>query len=182
MIPADSQAYLICLSFRNFSNLWWCIRSPSPAAWTFVLGVCTKESTSCGSNFWHNRSFTFATDFCMLKCDWPGVSWVNSSQHFATAPKKLRQFAEWIVRNKSSAFEDSALRWIVHIPPFLYKNPRFNALVARITGCPLPMKLSTVTSAVVFHFPSGLSLCVPCHLSSSLGPRNDQCPSWNLPA
>ena len=37
--------------------------------------------------------------------------------------------------------------------PFLFKDARSNALEARNTGCPLSLKLSTMTSAVVFRFP-----------------------------
>ena len=148
MNPADSKAYVICIPLNNSSNLWWCARSRSPDAWTFVLGVCTKESTSCGSNFWDNLSFT--PDGFFHTRVWPGISWVNLSHQFATA---LRWFTDSLLGNKSSAFEGSALKWIVHRSPLFRKNPRSNALEAR-NGGPLSLKLSTMT--VAFHCPSSL--------------------------
>ena len=180
MNPADSQAYLICISFRNSSNLWWWIRGPSPAAWTFVLGVCTKESTPCGSNFWDNLHLR----------DWFLHAQVRLTRYqlsqFFTALRYCSEETETICWMNCAKQELCIRRFRIELNRTYStspcENPRFNELVARITGYPLSLKLSTVTSAVVLHFPSGLSLCVPYNFSSSLGPRNDQCPSWNLPA
>ena len=69
-------------------------------------------------------------------------------------------FTESIHHTDSHLLEGSALE-IVHRPPFFFKNPLSNALEALNTGCPLSLKLATMTSAVSFHCPSGLYLCVP---------------------
>ena len=85
MNPADSQAFVIQVLFDKSSNLCWWIRRRSPAAWSFLLGLYQK-STTCGSNIGVYWSFALVTDFSMLRCVWPGISWVNSSHQLATAP------------------------------------------------------------------------------------------------
>ena len=77
------------------------------------------------------------------------------------------------------------IRRIEYFPPFLLMYPRSNELVARKTWCPLFSKLSSLTSAVSFHFhvvvrsvpfflnkektnvPSEISLRNPYHFESS---------------
>ena len=96
-------------SFRELDLAWQFFKSfniNTQAVSRCFIGVCTKDSTSFGSDLISS----------MLKCDWPSTSWVNSSHQFATAPIILSGFAEWIVRNKSSACEDSAVKLIVHSP------------------------------------------------------------------
>ena len=71
-----------------------------------------------GSNFWHNWSFTFATDFSIGMVDQVSAESTHYTNHFAAAPWILRWFAEWIVRKKQ-ALRSKVQRWsescIVHL-------------------------------------------------------------------
>ena len=65
-------------------------------------------------------------------------------------------------------------------PPLLLSVPRENGLVARKTGCQLPLNLIIINSVTLFHSPCGLSRQVEYHFFSDPGPRNDQRPAGNL--
>ena len=130
------------------------------------------------TNFEITSPSTFAVDFSTLEDDSSRICWVNSSHQSATPPFILSWFAEFIVRNQSYAFDVSPLKWMVHVQLFFFKNPRPNALVALNTGCPLSPKLYTMTSAVAFHCPSSLPLCVP-HLHNQ-DREKSQYFNWDL--
>ena len=155
------------------SNLWWWIRKQFLPAWSFLLGVCTEEFTSCGSNFRDNRSFTIATNFSMLRYDWPGIRWVNSS-HPTRCCSIDPQLNCWVNCAKMRALHSKILHWsesyIIHLP--------WESSIQRLGSSEYWMStfidFSTMTSAAIFHFPSGLQSCVPFHVSSSPGPRNDK--------
>ena len=80
-----------------------------------------------------------------------------------------------IVRKAVSIVSTSAQKCIDNFPPPLFLScPRYNALVAGKTGCPLSLNLFIMNSATRSHSPPGLSLSVGFHFVSDPGPRNDQ--------
>ena len=125
--------------------------------------------TSASASWQSNCSFICAIGFPMLEDAWAEICWANSSLHSATAQQILSWVTELIVRKNSSAFHKSPLKCSDKRPPFLLKNPRSNALVALKTGCPLSSRLRIIISAVRFHWPSGLWVCVPYHFCSVPG-------------
>ena len=103
---ASSQTFVYWMPFPNVSKFWR--HSRNPDAGSSLLGVRTKEFTSCGFTFFSNCSFSFAGDLSEVGSCSFGL-WPNSSHQLLTAPWILSWFGEWIVRNTSSVFEASAL-------------------------------------------------------------------------
>ena len=65
-------------------------------------------------------------------------------------------------------------------PPLLLSTPLDNGLVDRKSGCPLPANVNIICSAILSHYPCGLSSLIEYHFFSDPGPRNDHCPAPNL--
>ena len=78
------------------------------------------------------------------------------------------------MRKTVSIVPSSAQKCIDKVPPpLLLSVPRDNGLVARKTGCPLPLNLIIISSASLSHSPRGVSMKVQYHFFSDPGPRND---------
>ena len=102
----------------------------------------------------------------------------NLHNNSKPAPQILSWFIEWMIRNKRSVFEASALKCMVSLPFFFFRIPRLKSTVT-------PEYWMTCIFESFHHsscgiFPSDAYGRVPYHFISSPGPRNVQCPCENL--
>ena len=97
----------------------------------------------------------------------------NSLLQQATDPLMLSSFDDWIVRNRSSVFEASALKCAKSLLLFLFRIPRHKALILHSIGWPVSLNRSSIWVAVESIFLQ-VQLRVP-YFFSSPGPRNVQC-------
>ena len=86
-----------------------------------------------------------------LSCPFSSSVKPNCSHQFATAPWILSWFTEWIVRNKSSVFDEAPLMWTDSLPFFLLRIPRLKALMLLDAGWPESLNLCTTFLAVESH-------------------------------
>ena len=93
---------------------------------------------------------------------------------------RLSWFTEWIIRNKSSLFDESPLKCMVSLPFFLFRIPRLKTLMLLNTGWPVSLNLCTILLAVESHSPLGECEDVPYHFFSDPRLRNVQCPGEDL--
>ena len=63
-----------------------------------------------------------------------------------------------MIRNKSSVFDESALKCMVSLFCFFFRIPRLNALIPLNIGWPVSTNGCTINEATESHFPSGLLL------------------------
>ena len=129
--------------------------------WFEVLNLSpqTVSDTGLGED---TKSFT-SYDFTLVNtplvtdslfpggCSCPFSSFVkpNCSHQFATAQQILSWFTEWMIRNKSSVFEASALKCLVALLFFFFRITRLKALILLCTGWPVCLNRSTIWAAVV---------------------------------
>ena len=115
------------MRFTSLRNFYHNLQSVS-RFWTLVLSVCTNVLHFLRLQLWTSQHLSNWDGF-LHAWEWQSISWV---------PSILRWFDE-CVRNKRSAFEGSALMWIVPRPPSLLKKLRPNAPVAQNAECPLSL-------------------------------------------
>ena len=110
---ASAQTFVNWISVSSEPKVWIQSRTLFQDAGS-LLGVFTKEFTSCGATSFSVRSFSFVVN--LSEVNYFSFDFrPNSSHQLETAPKTLSWFAEWIVRNKSSVFEASALKCMVSL-------------------------------------------------------------------
>ena len=100
----------------------------------------TKSCTSCDFTLVKKLLFTdlrFSRPFCSSVKP-------NCSLQFGTAPQILSWFTVWVVRNKSSVFNESPSKRMVSFPFFLFRNSRLKALMLWNTGWPVSLNRSTI--------------------------------------
>ena len=117
---ASSQTFVEWMLSSNVSNVWRHSRNLFPDAGSSLLGVCTKEFTSCRFTFFSCCLCSCATNHSEVGSFSFGP-WPNSSHQLETAPWILSWFAEWLVRKKSSVSETSALKCMVSLLFFLLR-------------------------------------------------------------
>ena len=166
-------------SIQNLLTLSCCDNFPIRSSY-----LCNRNSLCAGSSFksmfcpghtWHER--------------WVGLSFHNKSPcsivarvtfftHFCDCSVKT----ELIYRNNcaKNSFNRSWVGATVYsqfFPPLLLSTPLDNGLVDRKTGCVLSANVNITCSAILSHFPCGLSSLIEHHFFSDPGPRNDHCPA-----
>ena len=152
MNPADSQAFVNVTSFRPFFKLLNIITQA--VSCSIVPPRCLQERMHFSRlHVWWNCLFAWDTNFSVTIWVWPRICSAKSSHQLATAPWILSWLAELLERNKSSVSVDSAVNWFVHLPPFLFKTPRFNAKLPRNVGCRLSLTFSAWQQPLNSIFP-----------------------------
>ena len=86
----------------------------------------------------------------------------------------------WMIWNKISVFEASALKCMYSFPFSILRIPRLNALALVKTGWPVSFNRCTIWDATESHFASGGYFAFPYHFFSSPAPRNVQSPCENF--
>ena len=131
---APSQTLVNWTSFSKSSFFLRHSRKRFPTAPHSSLEFVPKNSLLATQAFLSSCSFSFATDLSKVNSFEPESIELTL---YTNSPLLRRYWAGLLSElcTTNSLIEESALKWMVHIP-LLFRIPRFNALLPQNTGCP----------------------------------------------
>ena len=118
------------------------------------LAESTREFTCTGFTLFVVSSSTISSLWTKFREVGSAPAGLCCPIQFDTALLTLSWCAEWMIRNKSSTFEDSAVKWMVFLFLFLFRTPRSRELV--------PVKLDNLSPRIVVALPRSSTSLETC--------------------
>ena len=118
------------------------------------LAESTREFTCSGFTLFVVSSSTVSSLWTKFREVGSAPAGLCCPIQFDTAPLTLSWCAEWMIRDKSSTFEDSAVKWMVFLFLFLFRTPQFRELS--------PVKLDVLSPRIVVALPRSSTSLQTC--------------------